>query len=233
MIASRKHGFIFIKAMKTAGTSIEMALSPHCGPDDVVAPIGTRFDLLRFRSPASCPGILPMRFASRDVVAPSTRATRNCSRVSCVRSGKTVVAHALPPAIIASVPDLWERAFRFTSERHPYEKAISRARFRYKSEAGAFSDHLERIVFGDRKYAGHPYYIRDGVLLVHGFIRYETLQEDYDGVARRFGIEPVNLPRARHVEYERVPARDVLTPPQRAFIYEQCAPEFELLGWER
>jgi hypothetical protein len=39
MIASRLHNFIFIKTMKTAGTSIEMALSPHCGPDDILTPI--------------------------------------------------------------------------------------------------------------------------------------------------------------------------------------------------
>ena len=39
MIISHKHRFIFVKTLKTAGTSIEVFLSQHCGPDDVVTPI--------------------------------------------------------------------------------------------------------------------------------------------------------------------------------------------------
>lgn len=39
MIISHTHRFIFIKTIKTAGTSIEVYLSPHCGPDDILTPI--------------------------------------------------------------------------------------------------------------------------------------------------------------------------------------------------
>ena len=39
MIVSFQHEFIFVKTRKTAGTSIEMALTPFCGPDDIVTPI--------------------------------------------------------------------------------------------------------------------------------------------------------------------------------------------------
>ncbi len=39
MIISHKHRFIFVKTLKTAGTSIEVFLSQQCGPKDVVTPI--------------------------------------------------------------------------------------------------------------------------------------------------------------------------------------------------
>ena len=39
MIISHKFRFIFVKTLKTAGTSIEVFLSQHCGPLDVVTPI--------------------------------------------------------------------------------------------------------------------------------------------------------------------------------------------------
>ena len=39
MIISHKYRFIFVKTLKTAGTSIEVFLSQHCGPLDVLTPI--------------------------------------------------------------------------------------------------------------------------------------------------------------------------------------------------
>jgi len=40
MIVSHKHKYIFIKCMKTAGTSIQATLAEHCGPNDIISPIG-------------------------------------------------------------------------------------------------------------------------------------------------------------------------------------------------
>ena len=39
MIISHQHRLIFIKNVKTAGTSIEVYLSEHCGPGDIVTPV--------------------------------------------------------------------------------------------------------------------------------------------------------------------------------------------------
>ena len=36
MIVSHKHKFIFFKTRKTAGSSIQVALANHCGPDDII-----------------------------------------------------------------------------------------------------------------------------------------------------------------------------------------------------
>ena len=39
MIVSHSRKFIFLKTRKTAGTSLEIALSKYCGPEDILAPI--------------------------------------------------------------------------------------------------------------------------------------------------------------------------------------------------
>jgi hypothetical protein len=47
MILSTKHQFIFLKTSKTAGTSLEIALSRYLGPDDVITPIAEDDEKLR------------------------------------------------------------------------------------------------------------------------------------------------------------------------------------------
>ncbi len=47
MTLSHSHRFIFIKTVKTAGTSIEIALSRYCGDDSIVTPIMAEDEMLR------------------------------------------------------------------------------------------------------------------------------------------------------------------------------------------
>jgi hypothetical protein len=39
MILSKRHKFVFIKGKKVAGTSVELALTQICGPDDIITPL--------------------------------------------------------------------------------------------------------------------------------------------------------------------------------------------------
>lgn len=39
VIHRKEHGLLFFKPKKTAGTSVEIALSCNAGPDDIVTPI--------------------------------------------------------------------------------------------------------------------------------------------------------------------------------------------------
>ena len=47
VIISHRHRFIFIKTGKTAGTSVEIALSKFCGPEDVITPISPEDEATR------------------------------------------------------------------------------------------------------------------------------------------------------------------------------------------
>src|SRR6516165_4331739 len=47
MILSKAHRFLFVKGVKVGGTSVEIALSTICGPDDIVTPISPIDELKR------------------------------------------------------------------------------------------------------------------------------------------------------------------------------------------
>ena len=47
VIVSHAHRFVFLKTRKTAGTSVEIALSTVCGPDDVITPVTEADERLR------------------------------------------------------------------------------------------------------------------------------------------------------------------------------------------
>lgn len=226
MIGSRKHGFIFIKTMKTAGTSIELALGPHCGPDDIVTPINVRFDRERVGQ-----GVLPRNFGKPDIEARYVAALRardkKAAKDAIQENRETgLPSHAFPSQVIAAVgADFWESAFKFTSERHPYEKALSLAGMRRID--------VDFIVHEDRRYVGHSRYLHRGRLLVDRVILFNHLAEDVADIMGRFGLPAPDLPRARVTERDRRPPCEQLTAAQRAFIYEQCAPEFEIFGWKR
>jgi hypothetical protein len=69
VIISHKYRFIFVKTLKTAGTSIEVFLSQHCGPDDLVTPILPHVDPHRPRNHEGFFNHIPAA-AIRDRVSP-------------------------------------------------------------------------------------------------------------------------------------------------------------------
>ncbi len=55
MIVSHQHRFVFLKTVKTAGTSVEVLLRRLCGPADIITPIDEKEPVAQ--------GLLPRNFA--------------------------------------------------------------------------------------------------------------------------------------------------------------------------
>src|ERR1700753_2734965 len=56
MILSFRHRFLFVRGSKVAGTSVEIALSTLCGPDDISPPILAVDERLRQELGGHCGG---------------------------------------------------------------------------------------------------------------------------------------------------------------------------------
>lgn len=133
-------------------------------------------------------------------------------------------------------PDFWESALKVTSERHPYEKAMSYARFAYRGDRDdpAFGAHLDDVV-RNGSYRGLKTYAIAGEPVIDEWIRHDSLADDVDRLARRLGLPtPLALPHARLSRRgDEMPAAEILSAEQKRIVQKLCAREFDLLGWER
>ena len=132
-------------------------------------------------------------------------------------------------------PDLWAGMFKITSERHPYEKAVSSAYQRYVNhhKSGRFTDYLERVVQSG-SYRNFDLYTMDGKIIADFVILYETLQHDVQALLRGLSLPTdATLPTAKtQFRQDHRPARDILSHRQKSMIRYRCAEEFEAFGYD-
>lgn len=177
--------------------------------------------------------VLAPNLGSDDVI-PGKRARKIPG--GTVRTGLS--AHAKAPEVRNMVTaEFWDRCYRFASERHPYEKAVSMAYYmlhkRQKEGREIGFEHvLERAVnFG--LYRGFDNYSIDGTAVVHDFIRHENFDADLRRICDRFNIAIDRIPtiKTRHRQDQR-PAREILSDRQKEIVFDTCREEFELLGYQ-
>ena len=124
----------------------------------------------------------------------------------------------------------WDSFYKFTIERHPYEKCVSWAW--QKKGQREMSEALEYSV-EQGKYRNYDLYTLNGKVSVDFIIRYENMQKDLKIVEEKLGLEIFSrLPNAKSEEREdKRPASIVLNDAQKAAIRTHCAEEFALMGY--
>ena len=173
MIASHAHRFVFIKTRKTAGTSIEIALSRHCGPDDLVTRISADDEELR----AAAGGVGPQN----DDTDPSSYAHMGARRVIEVIGRET-----------------WDDYFTFAVERNPFDVVASS--FRYSARKPTFTKTFAEFVRTprrlDRLALNERLYRLGGKVIVDAVYRYEELPDAVADISSRLGLD-LDLPHAK------------------------------------
>lgn len=238
MIASFLHNFIFIKTRKTAGTTIELALAPLCGPDDIITPLGGNEEDLRGSGQPLCRNFMPNSDVEKkfvELLAKSDPKSRRRRKKLITRS--TFFQHTSALTAKENLPpEFWEGAYKFTVERHPYERVVSKAYFKYRGSnkrSAPFEQFLDKVV-RERGYVNIKFYTIDDKIVVNEILRQENLDEDFKRLGERLGLSiPHELPRGKsHHRTDRRPAREILSDEQRQIVYEVCKKEFDILGYE-
>ena len=240
MILSHEHGFVFIKGVKVAGTSVEIALSRICRPNDIVTPISPPDERNRLGTAGE-----PRNYAeSREAEAAYVAAVAE-GPVGIVRLPKSpFYNHMGLVELLERIPEASAYELLFV-ERSPYEKVLSFANWtehrRHYDDGGALPAapvDVEAIV--DRLIADGSiltvrnidrYRDRTGRIGSAGW-RYETLSRQLESFVRRKDAGPVELPHAkRGLDSSRLDIRTILRRDQIEFINAAFAEEFEAFGY--
>jgi hypothetical protein len=173
LICSHRHRFVFVKTRKTAGTSLEIALSRHCGPDDIVTRISPADEELR----AAAGGVPPQN----DDTSPSSYAHMGARRVVKVIGRET-----------------WDDYFTFAVERNPFDVVASSWRYsaRKPSFTKSFAEFVRTPRRLDRLALNERLYRMDGQVVVDRVYRYEELPAAVEDLSQRLGLD-LDLPHAK------------------------------------
>lgn len=227
MIVSHRHRFIFVKTHKTAGSSVEVALSRHCGPDDILTPMLAEEEAIRaqpgYRGPQHF--LLPWtQHRPRDIAWAILRGRRR-TRYYNHLAARYIRRHV--------GEDVWKSYYKFTIERNPWDKVVSAFEFHGLGERGG---NLERWVLrGKAAHFSdwHLYSDDEGRLMVDHVCRFENLAGEMSDLGERLGLpEPLVLPHTKKKGGGRPDRRELFTDAMRERIAADFAREIAHMGYE-
>jgi hypothetical protein len=196
MIISHTHRYLFLKSVKTAGTSIEAAMSQSCSGNDVVTPLG---DFSHNRDETG--GALH-RAMNADALPWWDKETIG------QHVGATLMKRHLPP-------EIWQDYLKFSIARNPWDRMVSLFAWKTRNDAamkpqkrlihklGVHFDELAELrknfaTFVSRGFETNDrFYILDGELCADFMIRYENMNDDLAALTKRLGLPPLNVPRLK------------------------------------
>jgi hypothetical protein len=239
MIISHEHKFIFLKTRKTAGSSIEVFLAGHLGPDAIVTPIDPP-------SPDHEPRnyeryFNPVPELRRALFAPSgpnslPRKRRVKRPLSDLKRRRAYYNHIDAQRIRDRVGSrVWNSYFKFCFERDPWEKVQSLYYFLLSRPDLKQPSSFEEMVLRGKLPADWGFYSIDGTPVMDFIGRYENLSDDLTTVLQQVGIDvPVVLPREKTAARAELAPRDPVefTPELDARIALVFSREIAKFGYE-
>lgn len=182
MIVSHSRRFIFLKPMKVAGTSLEIALSKYCGPGDILTPFGQTDEAKR--------AALGYQQACNYRLPYGELGAKGWLRLLWHRQRpRRIFSHATAAEVRALVgATVWDSYTKLSVVRNPYDYAISR--YYWEARLGPLPPFRQwlletpEILLTNRRIT-HI----DGHNQADVMIRYEALAEDLATASRQLGLD--------------------------------------------
>jgi len=214
MIISHKYKFIFLKTNKTAGTSIEIALSKICGPRDIITPISPEDEKTRNKLNYSGP---------QNYLSPIIKRPRFYNHISA-RKVKDLIDK-----------EKWDSYYKFCFERNPWDRVISFYYWINKSESPiTISEFIKSGALLHLKKKGYELYTIDGKTAVDKVCRFENIIEELEIFRKQICIsEMLKLPNAKsQYRKDKRSYRDILNDEDKIRIEQLFHDEINILGYE-
>lgn len=196
MIISHTHKFILLKSLKTAGTSIEAALSQVCSGHDVVTPLND-FSF------------------NRDEAGASVHRAMNAEALAWWDK-EEIGQHVDVATLRRNLPEnVWNNYCKISITRNPWDRVVSLFSWSSRNDASKsprkrFYHHLgvpfdemrerrrvfRQFVEGDWE-TNDRFYMIDSGLCVDFVIRYESVSEDLEIVRKKLSLKELVLPRLK------------------------------------
>ncbi len=228
MIISHKYKFIFIKTNKTAGTSVEIALSKFCGPDDIITPITA--DDEKIRKELGYPGpqnhlASLTNYGLKDIVRFVLTGKKKNKFYNHI-SAREVKMHV--------GQQVWDDYFKFCIERNPWDRVVSFYYWKYKSKSRpSIADYIKSKSWLALKHRGRELYTLNGQVAVNKICYFENLADELEVIRLQLGIpKMLSLPNAKsHFRKDKQSYRDILDKDSESIIAEVFSEEINLLGY--
>lgn len=229
MIISHAHKFIFLKTKKTAGTSIELALSQLCGPDDIIAPLTEIDEKLRAGKRGA------QNWRTHDWWrSPRPLWKRHWFKRSPQDYGFYNHMPAEEARTLLNDDKVWKSYFKFAFDRNPWDRQVSLYHHRYRREAAPPPFETFMQTGRSARLNNYDIYSIGGEVAVDFVGRFENLKNDLRRALGELGLSlETELPRAKATfRRSKAPYRDYYDDRTRAMVADWYAREIALLGYE-
>ncbi|MFX1303255.1 MAG: sulfotransferase family 2 domain-containing protein [Promethearchaeota archaeon] len=214
VIISHKHKFIYIKTRKTASTSLQVLLANYCGKEDIITPIkdpSTEDGILYNKKAKNYRGLLSYLFLLKYRFLNFVSTTNHKVFFNKIKNFlvnrhylenlkgffSNFTSHMSARKVKMKVGEgLWNKYFKFTFERNPWDKLVSF--YMHRKPGIPFDDWVRTVKLSPYSQPlNYPLYTINGKIVLNFIGTYENLEKDLKLIFNTLKLPLKELPSER------------------------------------